>query len=227
MIISHEHEAYQRRIKGATIGKHNGAYYYSREIVRNIIPRVQTDRNWVTINIPPYGADHAVVFVHNNIDPEGLYGWLDRYEDLIVVCGVPGTMERIKDIGEPVYLPLSIDVADVVRYRRPKTKGVAFAGRSVKREGKDFPRAVDYLEEMPRPKLLAAIAQYEEVYAVGRTAIEAACLGCKILPYDPRFPDPSIWEVVDNSEAAAILQKELNKIERRSYGGTMRVGSYR
>ena len=151
--------------------------------------------------------------MHNNIDPEGLYGWLGRYEDLVMVCGIPGTMERVKDIGEPVYLPLSIDVADVVRYKRPKTKDVAFAGRSVKRENKDLPDGIDFIEEMPRPKLLAQMAQYKKVYAVGRTAIEAVCLGCKVLPYDPRFPDPSIWEVIDNSEAAAMLQIELNRID--------------
>lgn len=223
MIISHEHEAYQRRIKGATIGKHNGAYYYSKEIVRNIIPRVQTDRNWITINIPPYGADHAVVFVHNNLDPEGLYGWLGRYEDLVMVCGIPGTMERIKNIGKPVYLPLSIDVADVVRYRRPKTRKLAYVGRSVKRENLEIPQSAELIEEMPRPKLLAEMAQFEEVLAVGRCAIEAKALGCRVRAYDPRYPDPSIWEVIDNSEAAAMLQKELNEIKRRKDSGNSRL----
>ena len=213
MIISHEAPVYRSRWVKASIGKHNGAYYYSKEIVRNIIPRVKTDRNWITINIPPAGIGHAVVFVHNNVDPEGLYGWLKKYEDLVMVCGIPGTMARVQDIGQAVYLPLSIDVADVVRYKRPKTRRLAFVGRSVKRENLDIPRSAELIEELPRPKLLAEMAQFEEVLAVGRCAIEAKALGCRVRAYDPRYPDPSIWEVIDNSEAAAMLQIELNRID--------------
>ena len=51
------------------------------------------------------------------------------------------------------------------------------------------------------------------MYAVGRSAIEAKCLGCRIKPYDKRFPDPRIWKVVDNKDAAKILQRELDKID--------------
>jgi hypothetical protein len=71
------------------------------------------------------------------------------------------------------------------------------------------------LSGMPRALLLAEMAKYEKVYAVGRTAIEAKILGCEILPYDDRFPDPEIWQILDSSKAAEILQKKLDKIDKK------------
>lgn len=53
------------------------------------------------------------------------------------------------------------------------------------------------------------VAKYRNALAVGRCAIEAMVLGCEILPYDRRCPDPSIWRVVDNREAAQMLQHEF------------------
>ena len=57
------------------------------------------------------------------------------------------------------------------------------------------------------------MALYKRVYAVGRCALEAKILGCEILPYDSRYPDPSVWVVLDNSEVIPMLQKELDKLE--------------
>ena len=37
--------------------------------------------------------------------------------------------------------------------------------------------------------------------------------GCEIMPYDKRFPDPSIWRVLDNRDAAKILQQKLDEID--------------
>jgi hypothetical protein len=54
----------------------------------------------------------------------------------------------------------------------------------------------------------------EKVYAVGRTALEAKVLGCKILPYDPRFPDPDVWKIVNVDEAINLLQWELDEIDK-------------
>lgn len=214
MIISHEHEAYKKRFLTFNENRFNGAYYYSREIVRNIIPRVETDRNWVTINIQGTAADHAVVFIHNNMYPAA-YAWLREYDDLVLVCGVPSTCEKVSYIAPAIYLPLSIDVAEVLKYRTEKTKKRAFVGRASKRNGVSFPEGTDFLEGLPRRELLAEMARYEEVYAVGRCAIEARALGCKILPYDLRYPDPSIWEVIDNKYAAQILQEKLDEIDKR------------
>ena len=212
MIINHDHPAYRRKWHNVGDNRFNGAFFYSKEITKNFIPRINTDRNWITINVPGIGCDHAVVFIHNNLHPEH-YEWLSKYKDLVLVCGIPETVEKVAHLGKAIYLPLSIDVENVKQYARPKTKKTAFVGRKAKRKGIYLPEGIDYIEGLPRTKLLPAMAEYEEVYAVGRTAIEAKALGCKILPYDPRFPDPERWTVLDNSEAAQILQKHLDTLD--------------
>ena len=57
MIIDHTHPEYLRLANGDF---NNGAYHYSKEIVKNIIPLVNTDRNWMTINIPNIGGITAI-----------------------------------------------------------------------------------------------------------------------------------------------------------------------
>ena len=222
MIFDHDHPYYRARLQMSGDNRFNGAYYYSKEIIRNIIPNVETDRNWTTVNIPqsnlipqfePCCTDHSIVFIHNNMHPEN-YEWLSRYDDLILVCGIPETVEKVSHLGKAIYLPLSIDVEDVRQYVRSKTKEVAFVGRKSKRNGIEFPPDVDIIEGLPREELLETMAEYKKVYAVGRTAIEAKALGCEILPYDDRFPDVSRWKVIDNLEAAKMLQDELNKIDK-------------
>lgn len=214
MIIDHNHRNYILRWKNAGINKWNGAFYYSKEIVKNIIPQVETDRNWITVNIPPHGCDHAIVFVHNNLHPEN-YEWLSKYKDLILVCGVSETQKKIKHLGKTIYLPLSVDVQAVEQYKTEKTKERAFVGRPSKRKGIELPPGTDIIEGLPQKVLLQEMAKYKEVYAVGRTAIEAKILGCKVLPYDPRYPSTSRWKILDNSEAAKILQEKLDKIDKR------------
>ena len=214
MIVNHMHPKYlekQARMRG---DRFNGAFYYSKEITEIIIPLVDTDRNWITINLEGEGADHSIVFIHNNIRT-GIYNWLQEYKDLILVCGIPETCEKVAHLGTPIYLPLSVDVEEVRRYIRPKTKRRALVGRSTKVNGTYVLKGTDKLMDMPRSELLRSMAEYREVYAVGRTAIEAKVLGCEVLPYDPRFLDPSRWEIRDSREAAELLQKELNKIDRK------------
>lgn len=210
MIIDHTSETYQRAWRKAGAGRFNGAYYYSKEIVENIIPHIKTDRNWVTINTGE-GCSHAIVFIHNNDHPE-YYDWLTQYRDLVLVCGVPTTCEKVAHLGTPIYLPLSIDLEEVKAYKRRKTKEVAFAGRASKKTF-SLPKGVDVLEDMPRSMLLSKMAEYRYIYAVGRTAIEAKALGCKILPYDSRYPDVRLWTGLDNSDAVKILQAKLDEID--------------
>ena len=213
MIINHEHPAYiEKRESMHSGGRFNGAYYYSVEICKNIIPHIKTDRNWITVNLPDVGCDHAIVFIHNNMNPYR-YDWLRKYEDLILVCGVPETCEKVKHLGQTIYLPLSIDVAEVARHKKPKTKICAFVGRMEKRLGIRFAPYVDFLCNMPREDLLESMAEYENVYAVGRCALEAKVLECNVLPYDNRYPDPEFWKVMDNSDAIKILQRELDIID--------------
>lgn len=215
-IIDHTHPAYiEKRGRLSRSNGWNGAYYYSQEIVKNIIPAVKTDRSWVTVNVEGVGTDHAVVFVHNNLHPEH-YDWLNQYDDLVLICGIPETVEKVAHLGKAVYLPLSVDVGYVEKFRAPEHErelNRAFVGRPSKRKGVKFPRGTVILEGMPRDQLLRKMAKCHDVYAVGRTAIEAKVLGCEILPYDPRFPDPERWKIVDNAEAAATLQRLLNEID--------------
>ena len=75
------------------------------------------------------------------------------------------------------------------------------------------PAGVDIITGIPRELCLAQMARYRKIYGVDRVALEALVLGCEVLPYEPTYPDPSIWKVLDNKEAAVILQEELDKID--------------
>lgn len=186
--------------------------------MKNIIPNVETDRNWITVNLPGYGAEHSVLFVHNNLRPEN-YDWIKTYgfKDIVLVCGMKETVEKVAHLGKAIYLPLNIDVEYVEQFKvEEKTKDVAFVGRPAKRnniEGIELPEGIDILEGMKRQDMLPKMAKYKSVYAVGRCALEAKVLGCRIRKYDPRYPKTSIWKVVDNREAAEMLQKMLNEID--------------
>ena len=214
MIIDHTDRRYRDTWELLEGNKYNGAYYYSKEIVENIIPRVDTDRHWITVNAKGAGIDHAIVFVHNNIHPEH-YEWLKTYgyKDLIMVCGIEDTCEKVEHIGTPIYLPLSIDVEYVKQFKTEKTKETAYAGRKPKRIGYKLPEGIDYLEGMPREIFLEELAKYKTVYAVGRSAIEAKALGCRLKAYDERFPKVSRWKVIDNAAVAKILQAKLDEID--------------
>ena len=212
MIVDHTHPAYKLKWEHAGTNKWNGAFYYSQEIVKSIIPLVQTDRNWITVNLPGVGCDHSIVFIHNNKHPER-YEWLRIYKDIILVCGVPETVDKVKHIGKAIYLPLSIDVGYVAQFRTDKTKDAAFVGRPAKRRGIELPDGVDIIEGLPREEMLEQMAQYKTVYAVGRCAIEAKVLKCRLKAYDPRYPKVSKWKVLDNKDAAKLLQAELDKID--------------
>ena len=200
--------------KGRT-SRYNGAFYYSREIVNNIIPNVKTDRNWVTIRVGDLATDHSIIFIHNNLYP-GRYEFLKNYKDLILVCGVPETCEKVKHFGTPLYLPLSIDVGYVEQFKvfPEEQRGACFVGRWSKTnyEGVILPDHMDYICNKKRRQLLHEMARYKYVYAVGRTAIEAKILGCEVLPYDPRYPDPSVWKIIDNHDAAIMLQEKLDAL---------------
>ena len=217
-IISHESEDYKIKRSLMATGQHNGAYYYSKEIVENIIPRVKTDRPWVTVNMN-MAIDRAIVFIHSNISIEEKYSYLGDYEDLILVCSVPETMEAVAKYGTPIYVPLSVDVDYVSSFRvEQKSQQAAWAGNRWGFKEIDLmnylpPAGVDFLTNMPRDEMLRKMATYYTVYAIGRCAIEAKILGCNVKTCDHRFPDSSIWKVVDNKEAAKILQEEINKID--------------
>lgn len=218
MIIDHNHVEYRKRWAKAGLNKYNGAFYYSKEIVKNIIPNVETDRNWITVNLPGIGVDHSILFVHNNLHPDH-YDWLKTYgyKDIVLVCGMPETVEKVSHLGKAIYLPLSVDVGYVEQFKvEEKTKKSAFVGRPAKRtkiEGIKLPKDVDIIEGIRREDILPLMAQYENIYGVGRVAIEAKILGCKVKKYDPRYPKVGVWKILDNKDAAVMLQDLLNEID--------------
>lgn len=225
MILDHTEPNYAKKRNSLTGGnKFNGAYYYSREIVRNIIPHVKTDRNWVTVRLADIPIpNHSIVFIHNNRNPN-YYEFLREYKDLILVCGLERTVENMQYFGKAIYLPLSIDVEYVKRFRvEEKTKEMAFAGRLIKISKMyhaPVPKECDILTNMSQHRLLQAMADYKKVYCTGRTALQAKVLGCEIGVHDPNFPDPRIWKVIDNRDAAKMLQDILNEIDGVNYETT-------
>lgn len=206
-IFSHESPEYPKDIK------ENGALMYSKEIVKYFIPNIKTTRNWVTIRKVPFCYDHSIVFIHNNLHPE-FYDYLTNYKDLVLVCGLPETCEKVKQYGKSIYLPLSIPVDELKKYRTTKTKDVCYAGRKGKFAESNVLQSIPKVEDLPREEFLKELAKYKKVYAVGRTALEAKVLGCKILPYDPRFPNPEVWEVFDTLDAIKLLQAQLDEIDK-------------
>lgn len=216
MIIDHNNPKYRNRWAKQKGNAYNGAFYYSKEIVKYIIPEVETDRTWVTVNVeaPGVSYDHSLLFVHNNLRPEH-YDWLAKYEDIVLVCSIGDTAKKMRHLGKTFTLPLSVDVGYVEQFIRDKDRKVAFAGRPAKKMGFAFPPGTDMLCDMPRERLLPIMARYEKIYAVGRTAIEAKILGCEVLPYDERYPNPGRWKILDSKDAAKILQEKLDKIDGR------------
>lgn len=203
-------------------GHYNGAYYYSKEIVKNIIPNVKTSRPWDTLGMRfMHTYDHAIVFIHHNINHDKVYKWLRNYRDLVLVCGTPITLGWAKTMKghHAIYLPLSIDTEYVKRFRTDKTKDTCYSGNrwAFKRKYEDkLPDNVEFPpQNLPREKLLKWIAPYKNVYAIGRCAIEAKVLGCNILPFYDPYPDPSFWKVIDNKDAAKLLQEELDRLDGR------------
>lgn len=212
MIIDHNNSTWKKKQAALGVHKYNGAYYYSQEIVQNIIPYIKTKRNWVTVNVNGACCDNAIVFIHSNINTGRIYKWLERYENLVLICGVPETVEKVKRLGTAFYLPLSIDTEYVKQFQTEKDRLIAFAGRATK--DMNIPAGVPKLQGIPREQLLQEMARYRYIYAVGRTAIEAKCLGCTILPYDPRFLDVERWQVIDNKEVIPRLQTMLDAIDK-------------
>lgn len=213
--------AYKKIFYPKGSGAHNGAYYYSQEIVKNIIPNVKTWRPWDTLGMKHLrSVDHAIVFIHHNLNHDKVYGWLKQYKDLVYVCSTKASLLWAMDQpnGDAVLLPLSIDTEYVKQFKTKKTKKACYAGNLWKfkkpdiakyvPEGTDFPP-----KNLPREELLKFIAPYKICYAIGRTAIEARVLGCKVRNCDSRYEGVN-WLVLSNQEAAQILQKELDQIDR-------------
>lgn len=214
MIIDHNHPECIKLRKKTGKGKYNGCYYYSQEIVKNIIPRVKTDRDWNTVGRDVDGMhDGMIVFLHDNATPWH-YDWLKNYKDLVLVCSSTYTYESVQYWGDPILLPMSIDTEYVKQFRTEKTKDTCFVGNSWVRANcsSRIPDNVDFFSSMPREELLKSVAQYRKAYAIDRCAQECQVLGCELLPLKTRYGCDGT-NVLDNRDAAEMLQQILNAIE--------------
>lgn len=218
MIIDHTNPIYAKKRNSMKNGnQYNGAYYYSKEIVKNIIPNVKTDRNWITIRLADMQEhpDHSIIFIHNNRNPN-YYTYLKDYKDCILVCSLPSTAENLSYFGKTIYLPLSVDVDYVKKFRvKEKTEDIAYAGRALKLQyfNNRVPKDTPVLTNMCQSKLLREMAKYRKIYGSGRVAIQAKILGCEVLPHETNFPDTRFWKVLDNKDAAKMLQKMIDEID--------------
>ena len=212
MIIDHTNRFYTNILP-------NGALIYSMNIVKNIIPKVQTKRNWVTIDCKQC-MDNAIVFIHSNVDFDR-YEYLRKYKNLVLVASQNYTVQELRKrkLGDHViYLPLSVDTKELRKYKNLKPHyrgGTCYAGRPDKPyvDGLRLQGNIDMLCGLTHPDMLKRLNNYQYCYAVGITAIEAKFMGCTLLPFDKRYPDTRVWKILAPNEAAKILQKKLNKID--------------
>ena len=212
-IINHESEEY----KAIGLKHNNGAYYYSLEICKNIIPKVKTKRNWVTINAMNQCVDNAVVFIHNNEHPEK-YANLSKYDNLVLVCLFPKTLKTMIEMFpkfHSIYLPLSIDSSFVKKFKaKKKTKNTCYFGRLAKCPKELLENdKIDKINGNDRDELLKQVAKYKNVYAVDRCALEAKLLGCNVIPFDCNYNKGDKFAPIDNKETAKELQRLLNEID--------------
>ena len=203
--------------KALGIGHGNGAYYYSKELLENVVPKIKTKRPWCLINVQNQCENNAIVFIHNNKNPERYY-WLEPYKNLILVCSQPKTLNAMIEMfpkAHTIYIPLSIDTKYVSQFKvKRKTKDTAYFGRLEK-----CPESIlnnDKIDKIygdePREKLLRQVAKYKNVYAIGRCALEAKCLGCNVLTHEGEYEGVD-FALLDNKEIIPELQRLLNEID--------------
>ena len=220
MNITHEHPEYKKLRIGLGDAKNNGCWYYSIEIVNNIMPNVETKREWNTVGRELTGMkDGMIVFLHDNATPWH-YDWLKKYKDLVLVCSSQYTADSVKYSGKTIVLPMSIDTEYVKQFRVPeKTEDTCFVGnRWVQQNLREIPTRVrlgkvDYISGVEREEMLEKVALYRNAYAIDRCAQEVQVLGCKLLPLNIGYGCDST-DVLDNRDAAKILQEQLDLIDK-------------
>ena len=198
--------------KALNLSKTNGAYWYSKELAENILPKIKTNRPFVTINLNPFCIDNAIVFIHNNLDQSG-YEWLKQYKNLICLCSKIETVCNLIEIlpkAHIVYLPMSIDTNYIKQFKaKRKTKQACYFGRGAT-VPHNLPENVKILGTGEREASLKEVAKYKTVYARGRCLLEAKCLGCNTVNTSERTGSE---ELLDNKDAIKLLQKIINEID--------------
>lgn len=223
IVTSYDNVNYKaRRSMLAPSARNNGQWHYSHTIIDKIAPLIKTNRGIDGLGIRCCKTEnHAIVFIHSNVKLKETYGWMKRYRDLILVCNNYNTVKEMNELfpyHKAIFLPLSVDKEEVLTHKHRKKFDSCYAGNlwGFKKDdiAKYVPEGTTFFTKMEREELLDAISEYKNVYAVGLTAVEAKVLGCKIKVCDHRFPDPDFWQPLDYKDAAVMLQKEIDKIDK-------------
>lgn len=210
MIFSHLSPEYNE----LHIPRGNGAYYYSKELCERVIPKIKTNRNWVTVNVEPNCWDNSIVFIHNNKNPEH-YNWLANYKNLILICSQVKTLKFIQDMlpmHHSILIPLSINVDYIKQFKSRKTKDTAYFGRLEKLPNDLKQQNIDIIYGQDRVELLKEVAKYKNIYAIGRCAIEAKVLGCNVKPHKGEYINTD-FAIMDNEDIIPELQRLINEID--------------
>lgn len=202
-------------------GIHNGAYYYAKEIEDLILPKIKGNILIVTAGGTLYNnkdiPDGSVIVCHDNQNPQNAYSKMFK-KDILWICSKESTVKKLEKYGEKaVYIPLSIDTEYVKKFKRKKTKDIAYVGNAwpFKREYlNSLPDDIEQLSDMPREALLKEMAKYKRVIAEGRCFMEAEVLGakCEI----PKYDNPNIGAitrtVLDSRDAVKYWREALEPI---------------
>lgn len=196
----------------------NGSYWYAKELEEIILPKINLDIFIVTAGAKLYKAyeipDGAVVVCHDNRDTQNSYGKLFG-KDILWVCSKHSTVDTLRSYGEKaVYVPLSIDSKYVKKFKRKKTKDIAFVGNAwAFKESylKSLPSDIVQLSGLQRNDLLKEMAKYKRVIAEGRCLMEAQALGskCEVPKYENI--EAVYVDLLDSRDAIPFWRNALQK----------------
>jgi hypothetical protein len=209
------------------MGKHNGAFYYSKEIVDNFIPNIKTTYNWQTIN-HQVAPEHCIVFVHSNNALER-YDYLLRYKDIILVCSTTHSMEQLKKKGhnKVILVPLSIDIEYLNKFKKEDKSGTIACGNiwAFTPEMKEYFKNnnIQHYHDLQRDDLLTLMGKAKTIYAIGRTCMEAIYLGAEVIQPDKEYPVEKYDTYYTQTDAINILQAELDKLALESFKNKKKV----
>ena len=197
----------------STSSKKNGAYWYGLEIETNILPKIDANVIVYVNGASLYEArevpDGSVVVTHDNANTERTYRKLFK-KNVLFICSKQSTADKLAKIGEKAaYIPLSIDMAYVAKYKRAKkTKDTAFVGNawSFKRDYlASLPKTIKQLSDMPREELLTEMSKYKNIIAEGRCMMEAQILGAKTSL--PEYKNGHVAEPVQATDNKDVIPK--------------------
>lgn len=186
IVVGTEADSYKSWQSRQVKGVNNGAYWYSKEIESIILPELDYNLCIITAGatiLKPYEVpEGAVIVCHDNRTPRKSYGMLFG-KKVLWVCSKHSTVDLMRSYGEKaVYVPLSIDTEYVKKFKRRRTRDIAYVGNPwafKKSYLGSLPKHVVQLYGMGRDQLLSEIARYKRVIAEGRCLMEAQVLGAK------------------------------------------------